>query len=45
MRILILLDLLTAVRKCQHEFEIVTIDLAADLVQQLGGVAFEKPEH
>jgi hypothetical protein len=43
--VVVFLDLLPAVRKRKHEFVIVTIDLAADFVQQPCGVAFKKPEH
>jgi hypothetical protein len=32
-RVLILLDLLAAIRKCKHEFVIVTVDLTPNLVQ------------
>jgi hypothetical protein len=40
-----LLDLLPTIGKRKYEFVIVTVHLAANLVQQAGGVALEKPQH
>jgi len=44
-RVLILFDFLPTVGKRKHKFVIVTIDLAADFVEQPCCVAFKKPEH
>ena len=43
--VLILFDFLPPIRKRKHKLVIVTVDLAADLVEQSCGIAFKKPQH
>jgi hypothetical protein len=45
MRIPVLLDLLATIRKRNDKLVIVTVDVTADLINQLGVVTLEKPNH
>jgi hypothetical protein len=45
MRISELLDLLATIRKRNDKLVIVTVDMTADFVNQLGVMALEKPNH
>jgi hypothetical protein len=44
-RVAKLLDLLPAIRKRNDEFVIVTVGVTADLIEQLGVLTLEKPNH